>query len=61
MLKFQVHPVLNSLSDHNGQIMALDNLQVMRQVDCTRASREINEEKSIFLMGIKKRKLGRGL
>jgi hypothetical protein len=26
----------------DGQILVLDNLQVMRQVDCTRASREIN-------------------
>jgi hypothetical protein len=47
---FQVHPVLSGLSDHDGQILVLDNLQVMRHADCIRAY--INEENSLFSMDI---------
>jgi hypothetical protein len=43
------------------QLQHLQLLYIILQVDCTRASREINEENSIFSRGIEKRKLGRGL
>jgi hypothetical protein len=54
--KFQVHLVLNGLSDHIGQIVVLDNLQVMWQVDCTRSSREINEENTAYFQWALKNK-----
>jgi hypothetical protein len=40
----QVRSVINGLSDHDGQILILKNLQVMRQVDYVRVSRDINDE-----------------
>jgi hypothetical protein len=43
--KLQVYSAINGLSDHDGQILILENLQVMRQSDHVSAFREINEEK----------------
>jgi hypothetical protein len=40
----QVHSVINGLLDHDGQILILGNLQVMRQFDYVRVSRDINDE-----------------
>jgi hypothetical protein len=38
---FKVHSVINGLLDHDGQILILGNLQVMRQDDYVRVYRDI--------------------
>ena len=43
--KFHVYPAINGLSDHDGQILILENLQAMMQSEQVNAFREINEEK----------------
>ncbi|PNF22769.1 hypothetical protein B7P43_G06670 [Cryptotermes secundus] len=42
--KFQVCSAINGLSDHDGQILILGDMLVMRQSDHVRAYRDINEE-----------------
>jgi hypothetical protein len=43
--KFLVYPAINGLSEHDGQILILENLQAMIQSKHVNAFREINEEK----------------
>jgi hypothetical protein len=42
--KFQVCSVINGLSDHDGQILILGNLQEVKQGDYVRVFRDINKE-----------------
>jgi hypothetical protein len=41
---FLVYPVINGLSDHDGQILTLNNLQVIKQIRHKYTYREINKE-----------------
>jgi hypothetical protein len=41
----QVYPAINDLSDHDDQILILENVQIMMQNKYKYAFREINEEK----------------
>jgi hypothetical protein len=43
--KFHVYPAINGLSDHDGQILILENLQAVMQSKHENAFREMNEGK----------------
>jgi hypothetical protein len=42
--KFQTHSVINGLSDHDGQILILENVRVTRKSIHVRAFRDISDE-----------------